>query len=69
MLLDLSDESLEQPLCNLVCAVVILSVAWEVALNLEVISHVGCENSLAFLVGDVDVAAENLYLCVLDCAE
>ena len=69
VLLDLSDECLEKPLCNFVCAVIILAVAWEVAFNLEVVSHVRSKDSLALLVRNVDVAAENLYLCVLDCRE
>ena len=69
VLLDLSDESLEEPLCDFVGAVVVLSVAGEVAFHLEVVGHVGCEDSLALLVRDVDVAAKNLNLGVLDGAE
>ena len=56
VLLDLGDEGAEQRNTDLVCAVIIVAVAGEVALNLEV----DCE---ALLVAD------GLDLGVLDCGE
>ncbi len=69
MLADLRHEGLEQPLRNLVGAVVVLAIAREVALNLKVIGHVGSKNPLALLVGDIDVTAEHLDLGILDCGK
>ena len=69
MLLDFADESLQEPYCDVICAVIVLSVAWEVAVNLKVVSHVLCcsDDSLCFAVMDVEVTAENSDFCIFDC--
>ncbi len=52
-LLDHLEECIEKPYCDIISSIVVIAIAWEVALNLVV-------NSDASLISD------NLNLCILN---
>ena len=65
--LDLVKEGLKEPYTDLVSSVIIVAVLGEVAFNDIVGSKVLCNvNNIAGLVLDLNIAADNLYLSVLD---
>ena len=54
VLLDLGDEGLQQPYGDIIGTRIIISITWEVALDLEVGSQAA-------------VITDDAYLCVADC--
>ena len=64
-----TDECLEQPYSNFVCAVIILSVAWEITFYFKIFYEGNCIDNVTGFVCNVNLLAVNLNFCIFHCRE